>query len=71
MSGPESAEPPHRPNGLAANAPAAATAVVPARAGLVGNPSDGYGGAVLAIPVTALAASVTVTVAAAAPGDEH
>ncbi|MFN8023425.1 MAG: hypothetical protein U0Q03_17995 [Acidimicrobiales bacterium] len=33
---------------------------VPARVGLVGNPSDGYGGAVLATPVPMLAADVTV-----------
>ena len=33
---------------------------VPARVGLVGNPSDGYGGAVLATPVPALAATVRV-----------
>jgi glucuronokinase len=34
---------------------------VPARAGLVGNPSDGFGGAVLAAVVDVWAASVTVT----------
>lgn len=34
---------------------------VPARVGLVGNPSDGYGGAVLAAVVDELAAEVTVT----------
>jgi glucuronokinase len=32
---------------------------VPARVGLVGNPSDGYGGAVLAAPVDRLVATVT------------
>lgn len=36
----------------------------PARAALAGNPSDGYGGFVVAVPVTSVAASVTVT-----PGD--
>lgn len=35
------------------------TSVVPARVGLVGNPSDGYGGAVIAAPIDACAASVT------------
>jgi glucuronokinase len=34
---------------------------VPARLGLVGNPSDGYGGAVVAVPVTALVAEVTAS----------
>ena len=33
---------------------------VPARAALAGNPSDGYGGAVLAVPVDAVGATVTV-----------
>jgi len=37
------------------------TRVVPARVGLVGNPSDGFGGAVLATVVPALAATVTAT----------
>lgn len=32
---------------------------VPARAGLVGNPSDGFGGAVLATPLAGIAATVT------------
>ena len=32
----------------------------PARAALAGNPSDGYGGAVLSVPVTSVAATVTV-----------
>jgi glucuronokinase len=36
------------------------TRVVPARVGLVGNPSDGYGGAVVAAPVAAWSATVTV-----------
>ena len=36
------------------------TRVVPARVGLVGNPSDGYGGAVVAAPFAALSATVTV-----------
>jgi len=48
------------------------TTVVPARTGLVGHPSDAFGGAVLAMPVPALAATVTV---AASPdvhvGDRH
>ena len=35
---------------------------VNARAALVGNPSDGYGGAVLSMPVPAYSATVTVTV---------
>jgi glucuronokinase len=39
------------------------TRVVPARVGLVGNPSDGFGGAVLATVVPPLAATVTATVA--------
>lgn len=33
---------------------------MPARAGLVGNPSDGYGGAVLAVPLPSLVATVEV-----------
>lgn len=33
--------------------------VVPARAAVAGNPSDGYGGAVLAVPVRAVAARIT------------
>lgn len=37
------------------------TRTVPARVGLVGNPSDGYGGAVLATVVPDLAATVTAT----------
>lgn len=37
------------------------TRTVPARVGLVGNPSDGYGGAVLATVVPGLAATVTAT----------
>jgi glucuronokinase len=36
-----------------------AVVVVPARAGLVGNPSDGFGGAVLATPLPGIAATVT------------
>lgn len=32
----------------------------PARAALAGNPSDGYGGSVLAVPVASIAATVTV-----------
>jgi mevalonate kinase len=43
----------------------AVTIVVPARAGLVGNPSDMYGGAVLAVPVTAFAARVEARAAEA------
>lgn len=39
----------------------AATASVPARAHLAGNPSDGYGGAVLSTTVPAMAAKVTAT----------
>ncbi|MEX1105970.1 MAG: hypothetical protein WEB78_07205 [Ilumatobacteraceae bacterium] len=39
------------------------TRIVPARVGLVGNPSDGFGGAVLATLVPPLAATVTATVA--------
>jgi len=39
--------------------------VVPARVGLVGNPSDGFGGAVLATVVSGLVATVS---AAPAPG---
>jgi glucuronokinase len=39
----------------------AVTRTVPARVGLVGNPSDGYGGAVLATVVPRLAATVTAT----------
>lgn len=35
-------------------------ATVPARAGLAGNPSDAYGGAAVAVPVPALAATVEV-----------
>lgn len=38
----------------------AVSVVVPARTGVVGHPSDGFGGAVLAAPVTQLAATVTV-----------
>jgi glucuronokinase len=38
---------------------------VPARAGLAGNPSDAYGGAAVAVPVPALAATVEVVDAAA------
>jgi glucuronokinase len=38
--------------------------VVPARTGLVGHPSDGFGGAVLAAPVPELVATVTVEPAA-------
>ena len=37
------------------------SAIVPARVGLAGNPSDGYGGAVLAAIVEAFSATVTVT----------
>lgn len=36
------------------------TVAVPARAGLAGNPSDAYGGAAVAVPVPALAATVEV-----------
>ncbi len=36
---------------------------VPARAGLLGNPSDGYGGRTLAVPVRGLAATVSVELA--------
>ncbi|MFZ4812624.1 MAG: hypothetical protein ACOYL9_14890, partial [Ilumatobacteraceae bacterium] len=39
------------------------TRTVPARVGLVGNPSDGYGGAVLATVVPSLAATVTAVAA--------
>jgi glucuronokinase len=39
------------------------TVTVPARVGLVGNPSDGFGGAVVATVVPALAATVTAEVA--------
>ena len=35
-------------------------ATVPARAGLAGNPSDAYGGAAVAVPIPALAATVEV-----------
>lgn len=35
-------------------------AIVPARAGLAGNPSDAYGGAAVAVPVPVLAATVEV-----------
>ena len=35
-------------------------ATVPARAALAGNPSDGYGGAVLAVPIRELSATVRV-----------
>jgi glucuronokinase len=35
-------------------------ATVPARVGLAGNPSDAYGGAALAVPVVALAATVEI-----------
>jgi glucuronokinase len=45
-----------------------------ARAGLVGNPSDGYGGAVVAVPVPGLAAEVVVAdaerVSVEGPADE-
>jgi glucuronokinase len=51
------------------------TRVVPARAGLVGNPSDGHGGAVVAVPLPQLGASVTVrsadSIVIAGPGVEH
>lgn len=40
--------------------PETATSTVPARAGLVGNPSDGFGGAVVAVPVPVGAATVRV-----------
>lgn len=40
-----------------------ATATVPARAHLAGNPSDGYGGAVLSTTVPSMAATVTATAA--------
>ncbi len=33
---------------------------VPARAGLLGNPSDGYGGRTLAVPIRSLSATVTI-----------
>jgi glucuronokinase len=39
------------------------TVSVPARAGLAGNPSDGYGGATLAVPVPSLTATVAVDAA--------
>ncbi|MEL6893340.1 MAG: hypothetical protein AAFP84_17240 [Actinomycetota bacterium] len=39
---------------------AAVRAVVPARAALAGNPSDGFGGAVVAVPVPVFAATVEV-----------
>jgi glucuronokinase len=45
------------------SAPAAVVRDVAARVGLVGNPSDGYGGAVLATTVPGLSATVTATVA--------
>ncbi|MBV9253959.1 MAG: hypothetical protein JO054_07000 [Actinobacteria bacterium] len=35
-------------------------ATVPARAGVAGNPSDGYGGAAVAVPVSPLAATVEI-----------
>lgn len=41
--------------------PESASATVPARAALAGNPSDGYGGAVLAVCIEGLAATVTIT----------
>ena len=41
----------------------AAAGVAPARAALAGNPSDGYGGAVLAVCLPALAARVEVDAA--------
>lgn len=44
--------------------------VVPARAGLVGNPSDGYGGAVIAVPVASLGATVSASVGGATPRGE-
>ncbi|CAN5409562.1 hypothetical protein BH23ACT3_BH23ACT3_04160 [soil metagenome] len=51
------------------------TRVVPARVGLVGNPSDGYAGAVVAAPLPQRAATVTVRpadgVVIAGPGVEH
>lgn len=46
-----------------------ATARVPARAALAGNPSDGYGGVVLAVCVAGLDASVLVEPAPGAAGD--
>ncbi|CAA9501537.1 MAG: hypothetical protein AVDCRST_MAG13-2290, partial [uncultured Solirubrobacteraceae bacterium] len=42
-----------------------AAGMAPARAALAGNPSDGYGGAVLALCLPALAARVEVAPAAA------
>lgn len=42
------------------NAAMTAISTVPARAALAGNPSDGYGGAVVALPVRGLAATVSV-----------
>jgi glucuronokinase len=51
------------------------TSVVPARVGLVGNPSDGHGGAVVAAPFPQRAATVTVSpadeVVIAGPEVEH
>jgi len=48
------------------------TTVVPARTGLVGHPSDAFGGAVLAMPVPALAATVTVAASRdVRVGDRH
>jgi glucuronokinase len=53
----------------------AVTVVVPARVGLVGNPSDGHGGAVVAAPFDQRAATVHVRpydeLAIAGPGVEH
>ncbi len=40
--------------------PTPAVAFVPARAGLAGNPSDLYGGAVLAVPIPSLRAQVEI-----------
>lgn len=39
------------------------TVTCPARAALAGNPSDGYGGAVLAMPIPGLEATATITAA--------
>ena len=52
------------PQEAPADAEGSAVRVVPARVGLVGNPSDGYGGAVLATVVPGLAATVTASAAA-------